>query len=658
MLERKEVEFEISGTFENSIDSNVGVGQIYVSKAYVDSLKLPNKQNDMDLMLKNSWKIKNKLLDIAKRNGYKVVDSPGTLKEKEIRIGVNFAYFSNGEEFNYELFLPVILLLVLVFLAGYLIINNIFQISVNEDIKLFGLLKTIGMTNRQIKKLVHIESLLVAIPSMIIGNILGILIGKIIMDKIFETNAMLAHISLSVNSLLIVILFSVIFTLITVFFSVRKPASQASKTSPIDASRFNEYESNKNYKGTSISLNKLARRQVFSNKFRFVSIVLSMSLSAVILNSVLTYTGSIDLEKGLSNIIVADYNIASPKYFRYMYINSANGFEESYIKEIKEQEGYKGGGAIYSYGTELSYPDIKIQGEKIAPVLFGMDDYLVGKQEFVDGSFDQNNWQTGKFAVIGERSDRKSSYKPGDKLVLNLKGKSTELEVMGKINYNFSNGLRYYNIIHENRYDESSPILELEYVYVLPNLYKEITGDMSIMSYAFDVENSKKKEFDTILKDFERKNDFAFDSRDRQIESFKSYKNLIEFVGYSLASVLFLISVLNFINIIATEIIKNKINFSILESIGLTRKNLKKYLVKKNLIYSLSALVFSLAIMILLNKFVLEAFIKASRWNSFKFVLRPLLIINFINILIGIIFTATFYKKQNKMSLVDRIRNL
>src|SRR5699024_6123011 len=154
-------------------------------------------------------------------------------------------------------------------------------------------------------------------------------------NKIFSANIMLADISLSAISIFIIVLFATIFTLLTVFLSVITPARYASKISPIEASRYNEVEVKKEYKSRDISLWKLARRQVFSNKFRFMSIVLSMSLSAVILNSVLTYTGNIDLEKGLSDIISTDYNIANPRYFRYMYLNGEDSLPKKYIKMIE-----------------------------------------------------------------------------------------------------------------------------------------------------------------------------------------------------------------------------------------------------------------------------------------------------------------------------------
>ena len=659
IIEKKSDKFIISGTFQNPIDSNVGVGQIYLSKAYVDKLSLPENNNDVEVMLKNSFMIRDKLLKIADRNGYKVADNPGVLLDKEVRIGVNFAYLLSGDNsFDFNTFLPYLAFLILVMVAGYLIINNIFKISVNEDIKLLGLLKTIGMTKPQIKKLVHLQSIAASLPSIIVGDIVGISIGKIILNKIFANNEMLTDVKLSLTVIILIILFSTAFTLLTVFLSVMKPARYAAKVSPIDASRYNETTIKKKYKSENISLGKLARRQVFSNKFRFISIILSMSLSAVILNSVLTYTGNIDLEKGISDVISTDYNIASPKYFRYMYLGSEEGIDKTFIDKIENQKGFKAGGALYYYGYEYAYPSIKIEDNKVAPILLGIDDYLINKQKFIDGEFDKNKWKTGNYVIIGEYGDKKSSFKTGDKIKINVKNKIKEVQVMGKFEYNFSNGLRYFPVIKENINDQSSPTLGLEYIYMNPNEYNKLTGDESIMSYGFDVEDSEKENFDELLKSFENDPGFSYDSRELQIKSIMDFKNLIEFAGYSLSIVLFLISVLNFINVIATEILRNMVNLSILEAIGMTKKNIKKYLVKKNLIYSLCGLVFSFIIILLVDKFILMDFMAATKWTSYKFVIMPLILVNFVNIIIGILFTGRFYEKHSQNSLVDRIRSL
>ena len=65
-----------------------------------------------------------------------------------VRIGVNWGYTSSQLEsqLDPELMVAIAAFLLLVIFTGYLIIYNIFQISVAGDIRFYGLLKTIGTT--------------------------------------------------------------------------------------------------------------------------------------------------------------------------------------------------------------------------------------------------------------------------------------------------------------------------------------------------------------------------------------------------------------------------------------------------------------------------------------------------------------------------------
>lgn len=63
-----------------------------------------------------------------------------------------------------------------------------------------------------------------------------------------------------------------------------------------------------------------------------------------------------------------------------------------------------------------SFPSIKIEDHKAAPILFGMDEFLINKQKFIDGEFDKDKWQTGNYVIIGEKIRNDSDYKTGDKI--------------------------------------------------------------------------------------------------------------------------------------------------------------------------------------------------------------------------------------------------
>ncbi len=55
--------------------------------------------------------------------------------------------------------IAILTFLALVIFTGYLIIYNIFQISVTGDIRFYGLLKTIGVTPRQLKRIIRQQAL-------------------------------------------------------------------------------------------------------------------------------------------------------------------------------------------------------------------------------------------------------------------------------------------------------------------------------------------------------------------------------------------------------------------------------------------------------------------------------------------------------------------
>ena len=50
-------------------------------------------------------------------------------------------------------------MLLLILFTGYLIIYNVFQISVTNDIRFYGLLKTLGTTGRQLRRIIHYQAL-------------------------------------------------------------------------------------------------------------------------------------------------------------------------------------------------------------------------------------------------------------------------------------------------------------------------------------------------------------------------------------------------------------------------------------------------------------------------------------------------------------------
>ena len=78
---------------------------------------------------------------------------------------VNWSYIAANFSMDFNTIVGIGAALLLIILTGYLIIYNIFQISVVRDIRFYGLLKTIGTTGKQIKKVIRRQALITPVNS-------------------------------------------------------------------------------------------------------------------------------------------------------------------------------------------------------------------------------------------------------------------------------------------------------------------------------------------------------------------------------------------------------------------------------------------------------------------------------------------------------------
>lgn len=151
-----------------------------------------------------------------------------------IEFSTNMTYTSEIQHSIFIENLPMYGGMVLVFLAGFLIIFNVFQISVASDIQFYGKLKTLGMTKKQIKKLIYGQGnrlSLIAIPA---GLIVGYLLGIVLVPALITTT----DIKPDVSANPVIFIGSALFSYITVVISCMLPARLAGKVSPMEALRY------------------------------------------------------------------------------------------------------------------------------------------------------------------------------------------------------------------------------------------------------------------------------------------------------------------------------------------------------------------------------------------------------------------------------------
>lgn len=176
---------------------------------------------------------------------------------------------------------------------------NIFQISVIRDIRFYGMLKTIGTTGKQLRKIIRRQACILSVMGIPLGLVVGFFVGKGLLPFIMRLSSYQGDCS-KVSPSAWIFIGAVVFSFVTVFISTLKPGRVVSKVSPIEALRYTDggkiekRTEKKSRNGAKMS--KMALSNLGRNKKRTILVILSLSLSLVILDCVFT------ISKGRENL--------------------------------------------------------------------------------------------------------------------------------------------------------------------------------------------------------------------------------------------------------------------------------------------------------------------------------------------------------------------
>ena len=114
-----------------------------------------------------------------------------------------------------------------------------------HDIRRYGLLKTIGTTGRQLRKIVRRQAYMLCLYGIPLGLLLGGVTGKWILPIVMQNSGVFQYSGyegdLNCGSLLP----PSVFALLTVYISCIKPCRIASSVSPVEAVRYTEGQNSK-----------------------------------------------------------------------------------------------------------------------------------------------------------------------------------------------------------------------------------------------------------------------------------------------------------------------------------------------------------------------------------------------------------------------------
>ena len=185
--------------------------------------------------------------------------------------------------------LPIPLLAALTAVLAATIVYGVFYTKIAKNVQMFGQLRTIGMTKKQIKRMARKEGLRYAFTGIPLGLIAGLLIGFIVYPKGFQIK------TAAVYAVLIAIV-GVVMVNIAIF----KPVRVAMNTSPIEGARYLAYSGNAKSSSKlhrKLSPNNLAKINIQRNRQKAILTLVMLGVSGALLLGASTVAGSIDPEK-------------------------------------------------------------------------------------------------------------------------------------------------------------------------------------------------------------------------------------------------------------------------------------------------------------------------------------------------------------------------
>lgn len=222
--EQRSFEFTICGFYDNPLERIVDYEELYTVETFPDRYnpELEDRSTIIYVRLADHIHDKDIMEKIDELNG--TVQGEGVLIKLELDI---------DEEITNTVFL-----LLLILLCGFLLIYNIFRISVVNDIHFIGNMKTIGMTKKQICCMLAWQIRRLGTVGIMTGSVLGTGFNYFCIRLFQEMGYSYSRYYDMEKALTAGFVTGIVFSVITVWISSKTAVSLAGKISPVAASRY------------------------------------------------------------------------------------------------------------------------------------------------------------------------------------------------------------------------------------------------------------------------------------------------------------------------------------------------------------------------------------------------------------------------------------
>ena len=562
----KSQDFVISGITESSTESQ-GNYSCYISKSFVENSSNYNPAKyqsyvcfaDADSTSKEI--LKERIASIGKEIG--------------ADYSLGFLFFRENMGLSFENILTFVSLSVLVLFAGITVIQSIFRISINEKIRNFGQLRTLGTTALQIKKMINYESRYLSWLGIPPGIVLGAIVGTVLGSNEFSSGFS------PINIPFVMIGVSIICTLM-VKLSVRKPLKIAATTSPIEAVRYIAYrnapmQSRKHNK--KISPYSLALLNLGRDKKKTASTLLSLIFGGLLL----FISASAAVSNTPEQFVREKFFVNGGSFRIYLSEESVgknetnNPLNESLKEELLNTKGIQ---KIIPLRDSVGMCHYSINGNAtegmcdIISVQSTEGNFSFVEQHLIDGQMPKN-----QFEVLLTDGYMELGITKGTPIKITNSGEEIECIVSGFFDKSF--------VGTENGTDAIDPANLI----ITQELAQQLFTNTENFAYSWEIITDKtyNDEIESAIqqKITSKEKGLSICSYNDAVEYMESSMNLLFGSLQMLSLLILLFGIINLINMTLSNHQARKQEISTLRSVGLSLKQLYRSLITEGLLYVL-----------------------------------------------------------------------
>lgn len=592
---RYEKSFYLSGYYEDrSMLMNPGSEHFLVSEEFYNEIQ--KLSGDQELSTELGITLKNKIVS-----------------EKQIQ-NLERAFSLNEEQgfyYNEELLFIVRLLSIgmlvialIIMLCAYLLVYSILFISFTKEVQTYGLLKTLGMTKRQMKRMLMYQILLCLSAGLIIGIIVGMITSGLIIPSVVEIINPGIEIATSAKTNFIIILLSIVFVTVTVLISSFKPIKTVEKLSPVESMKYNPVDLKKKTKkgkrGGKIF--RMALYNITCRRRKAIIVFSSLFLSTTIFLFVNIYTNGINGKDYVDAYMPYDVILRNET-------RNENGnlgeqvITRNEINQIQMLDGIKEVNLISSDTITVYFDEEMFGGAYLKEFcdLWMNEPYEEVKKsieadplEFYSCLVAIDNGQVQQL-MKGKEFDFES-FNKGETCIIQseipLENCLGEEISFAPVENNEEHTMRVAAIVEDNlsSYSGIAPN-----IYVSDKVIRNFVKDPWIERININYDKDYDQETENRLTAFLQDTDLEFSSKIQMMENTGNSKDQMSMFGNGVALILAIIGLLNFINIIIAGIYERKHDFILLNSIGMTQQQIRKMVTIEGMVYGIGTIILTMS---------------------------------------------------------------